>query len=809
MTYSKKSLLALIIVFNFTSIRGYAQPGQVASLDNLAGQFIRNIREQPKEKILLQSDRSFYLAGETIWFRGFSLDAFSHKVSIQSKFLFVDLVDENDLPVTQVLLNIPQQQLEGSFTLPSTLKEGYYWLRGYTRKILEKDSASIAVIGIYVINPRRPDNNAIVLKQHALVGEPTIHFYPEGGSLISGTTSVIAFHAQDAEGNPIEISGYVTDSKDSIAATFKTKIPGFGRFVIDIWDSLQYIVHVRIAGQKELVYPLPLVDPYATQISVVKQDDKAFLVRLSLGDSLYKKGKLNSIIGISRDSLCFAATGKDMYELSIPKQDFPEGPATLIAFNDKNQVVSERNIFINRADEQLIIKPDKSSYGPREKTNVELKLTDHFHRSIKGLFAVSVTDDNMDKQKGLVNPSAYELALDFDIPRGIKLNSREDWDLFMVMQPSRFHGWKTKVEPANAEQIDFLSDTTIQIIRGEVLDEKERPVANQILTIFSTGKNILFIADTTDKQGRFHFRLPMDFPDSAQFTLQIANKIGTKLDKKILVDPFPFPSPTTPVQLKKRFDSTTEAGLRDLKLTLMDTLKFGKGKEWLKEVIVKAKVKKQFNYDARKRVSNFSRIVTQDQITYGVNNWESALLMVPGLSIRNGNIVALGGSVFSNQEPLLVMDGVPMDNSNGGVSVLGYLKGLSPSTIDFIEVLTGAEAAAFGLRGGAGVICINTNPMIKADDEYMKRGLQKIYTKGYLEPTAFTMPDYDNKQIRQSSYPDLRSTLYWNGGLLTDSKGNANISFFTSDPLTTYTVHVTGVTSLGDFVDQRTLIARK
>jgi TonB-dependent starch-binding outer membrane protein SusC len=61
-------------------------------------------------------------------------------------------------------------------------------------------------------------------------------------------------------------------------------------------------------------------------------------------------------------------------------------------------------------------------------------------------------------------------------------------------------------------------------------------------------------------------------------------------------------------------------------------------------------------------------------------------------------------TLLGNAEPLLVIDGVPVEGDTGGL-----LRGINPADVVRIEVLKdGASTAIFGSRGGAGVIMITT-----------------------------------------------------------------------------------------------------
>ncbi|HMH34274.1 MAG TPA: hypothetical protein VK543_14650, partial [Puia sp.] len=650
MKKSTRTLPWLISLFSVFC--GYAQNAPTSALDSLAGNFIKYLRKSPGEKVLLNTDKWFYLSGETIWFKAYTLNALSNKISVQSKILFVDLVDERDHAIHQVMLNIPQSRLEGNINIPVSTPEGYYWLRAYTRKMLDEDSSKIFVQPVYVLNPRKPDSSiALQINQTSRrgadkEGEPIVSFYPEGGSMISGTTTVIAFRSMDKAGKPADVTGYVTEGKDTVVKDFKTSLPGIGKLNLDIWKSRKYVAHVKWKD-KQFEYPLPLINQYASQLSVIAQNENTFQVRVSLGDSLYHKNKVHSLIGISRDSLCFAATGTDMYEIYVPKSSFPKGLATLLLFNDQNKVVSERDVYINKDNHIVSISTDKNLYGGREKARFELTVTDSLFKPVRTLCSVAITDDNMDKQSGLESPASNYIFASLDLPQPASSYSVEELDLIMLTQKPKFSDWTYVRDPLLVPTKSYLEDSSIEFIRGSILNNKDEPVSDQVVTLFSTQKNIIFLSETTDQHGRFRFRLPSGIADSSVMTLQVANQKGTKVDKKIVLDPPSIPHPKTPKLLRKRFDASRQIFLRDFKATQMDTTKFGKGKEWLKEVTVIAAKKKQLNYDERKRLSLFSSIITSDKFDRGgVNSLGMAVLMAPGIHLKQGYVAIKGGFGF-------------------------------------------------------------------------------------------------------------------------------------------------------------------
>ena len=69
-----------------------------------------------------------------------------------------------------------------------------------------------------------------------------------------------------------------------------------------------------------------------------------------------------------------------------------------------------------------------------------------------------------------------------------------------------------------------------------------------------------------------------------------------------------------------------------------------------------------------------------------------------------GIIVRFAGatSFYSSQEPLFVIDGIPMEVQRGTLSWL------SPHDVESIRALKGPDAAIYGVRGSNGVIVIKT-----------------------------------------------------------------------------------------------------
>jgi len=409
----------------------------------------------------------------------------------------------------------------------------------------------------------------------------------------------------------------------------------------------------------------------------------------------------------------------------------------------------------------------------------------------------------------------------FELNDWLKLNcnsfSADETDLFMLAQHPAFTNWQNRDMTTTK-----YTDNTVLLrnIVGEVVNKKQLPLKQKIVTAISvTGVNPYIAMDTTNDEGMFQLPLPSG-TENMLVKIQVKNKRDIPENDSILISSFPFPQFKTPVAFKILFAGNRQAFTQHLASYHIDTVFVGTGKEWLAPVTVRSRTikKPEADFDETKRVSSLSYIISGDKFGHGqYGELANAILMVPGFSMLGGKLVLHGPSAITKvAEPLVVMDGVMITGFPGVDSsmpvesseVLSFLKSLDARSIDFIEVLRGPEAAAYGMLGGNGVILINTkarsNEFVKDYSAY--KILQPVT---YHTAPRFVMPDYAVKQIKNSKAPDPRVTIYWKSNLLTGLDGKASVDFYTADEATTYSVVVSGLTANGEYVYKRISLNRK
>ena len=175
----------------------------------------------------------------------------------------------------------------------------------------------------------------------------------------------------------------------------------------------------------------------------------------------------------------------------------------------------------------------------------------------------------------------------------------------------------------------------------------------------------------------------------------------------------------------------------------------------LQEVVVSA-----LGIERSERSIGYSaQTVSGDQITQAreSNVVNSLAGRVAGVQITGGStqggssriVIRGANSITGNNQPLFVVDGVPIDNSNfastnqqrgaGGFDYGNMIQDLNPDDIASINVLKGPSAAAlYGTRGANGVIVITTKRGTK------REGVGVTVNSGLTFDNVLVYPDYQN-----------------------------------------------------------------
>jgi TonB-linked SusC/RagA family outer membrane protein len=124
-------------------------------------------------------------------------------------------------------------------------------------------------------------------------------------------------------------------------------------------------------------------------------------------------------------------------------------------------------------------------------------------------------------------------------------------------------------------------------------------------------------------------------------------------------------------------------------------------------------------------------------------------------------------SFFGNNEPLIIVDGVPFNNqqvttsdqTSGGGAYSNGLSALDPNDIASMNVLKGSAAAAlYGSRASNGVIIITTKSGSAARS---KKGMEVTYSSSISRETIANLPEYQNEYGAGTLFTYANSNGSW------------------------------------------------
>ncbi len=168
----------LAILLMVCAISSYAQ--KVDSMINVYGE------RYPQEKIYVHFDKGVYTPGETIWFKAYIQAGFLP--SNISRNFYAELID----PATGKLLQrkvVPvfESSTASHFELPVNFNVPEVVFRAYTNWMMNFDSSFLYTKTLRVVT--KSDAAAA----QAAAPRPCLNFFPEGGDLIAGLSTNVAF----------------------------------------------------------------------------------------------------------------------------------------------------------------------------------------------------------------------------------------------------------------------------------------------------------------------------------------------------------------------------------------------------------------------------------------------------------------------------------------------------------------------------------------------------------------------------------------------------------------------------------------
>lgn len=774
---------------------------------------------------------NYHIRAYTNWMRNFGPDYFFNKtISIGDAYnnadapviTFTKIKKSKDLDVRAKLLykdragnvfadkkvnwTVQNEDETISSGKGTTDKNGFVIINFAGNLINSPESASLNTV--IELGSRKSGANTFPLKP--VFETADVQFFPEGGELISGVRSKVAFKAINTDGKSINVTGSVVDNAGTEVAAFTSQHAGMGIFALLPENDKTYKAIVILPDGSKNTYDLPNIRSGGINLSVNNRDPDNLDIKIATNEAYFKQyqNKGYYIVAQSGGTIYYtglAALQSLVYKGSVPKSKFPTGilQVTLMAAN--GEPLSERLVFIQHNDTlNLSLNTVQTAYKAKQKVTMTVS-SKNKTLPVQGTFSVAVIDETkipFDENAETTILSSLLLTSDlrgyieqpnyyFNHPDDEKL---ANLDILMLTQG--YHRFSyTDILAGKYPPATFLPEKGI-VVSGMLRTISGLPVYRGIINLKIPDRHIS-VNGMTDADGRFSFSNVSIF-DSTKVILS-ARSNAKNSNLMIVTDGQPF-QPVT----KKIYDPNAISNIDStLDVYLQNSKKQLESLHVLKEVVIKStKIVSHESYSALSGLS----VMTDQTITAEQLKFCSFDIM----SCIEGRAFGLWhmDNNFYIKKAYNAGDKRPVQFFVNGLSVdYPYLVSMDTKDIESMEIyLTDGVSGINNRYGTNGIVSITTKSgsfTPKEDNnnlpaETVQSSTVNIMPKGFYRARMFYTPKYDIQQNAMEQGADLRSTIYWNPDIITDKNGNTSFDFYNADGKGIYRAVIEGIDSDGN-----------
>jgi len=737
-----------------------------------------------QEKIFVHTDKTTYLPGEILWFKIYCVDGYDHKPLNLSKVAYIEILDNAQAAIVQAKVLMKNGAGSGSLYIPVSITNGNYRLRAYTSWMKNFSPDFYFEKTITLINPLKSPDAPL----REIANTYDVQFFPEGGSLVSGITSKVAFKAVGSNGKGVAVAGAIIDRNNDTVARFRSLKFGMGSFSFTPASNNAYKAIIKIGNENPVIKNLPEISSQGYVMNLSDDGSGHLTVNVksnvSASESIYLFAHTGQVIKMAET----AALNNGSARFTLDKNILGEGITHFTVFNSAKQPVCER-LYFKRPAQQLFIAAaaDQQQYNTRRKVSIGVQAKDRGGNRVNADLSMSVYRVDSLQTIDHSNIVSYlwlrsDLKGNIESPdyyfNNVNAEADEALDNLLLTQGWTRFQWSQLLENKPAA-FSFLPEYSGHIINAKIVSTETGAPAKNILTYLGIpGKRVQLYPARSDSSGRLIYNTREFFGPS-----EIVDQTNTEVDSTYRIDiasPFSEQFSKTPLA-KFSFDAGTQKTLQEHSL----------GVQVLN--IYSADQIKRF-YDPGVDSSAF---YGKPYKTYKLDDFVRFTTMEEDLReyVQEDNIIKSKGrfhiKVLSHRgfldggDPLVLLDGIPVFNIDKIFTV-------DPLRVQKLEVVPtpyyygpSEEEGIFSFttyKGDLGGVDLDPHAVV-------------IDYEGLQLRREFYSPAYDTQAQAASRIPDFRNLLFWAPSINTQSAGN--ISFYTSDQTGKYIGVVQGITNTG------------
>ena len=746
------------------------------------------------ERIHIHFDKNIYNKGETVWYKAYTIQG--RDTGLASMNLYLEWYGADGKSLSQTVSPIILSAAAGSFEIPANYAGDFLEVRAFTKWMLNDDPAFLYRRQLLVNQPSAKKTSSAVTKT-------TVAVFPEGGYLIQGLQSRIAFKAINAFGNPVFIKGAIADETNQVIDSLEILHDGMGSFFLTAKPQHQYHLNWVDQDGNNGETSIPITKTEGAQLTVTKIKEKV-LFQVERSDKVPSSFKeMVLVIHMNKVGLYQVAINtreKKRINAEIPTLDLPTGLLQFTLFNADWIPVAERVVFINNQKHAFYpeLKATQINVDARGKNTLEIKLPDTLFTNM----SLSITDEMIGQ------PSQHTIYSDMFLSSEIKgkvynpgyyLSGNTDeiashLDLVMLTNGWRRFDWdkiKAQIGPQNGYPIENGYMKLVGRVTGIKTDKDN--LLNMI--IVSKDSSRQFASVSLQKDGSFEHSVILF--DTAKILYSINNDpaLTEKATLQIQNGLMPLSAKTISVFNEQQHTETNPAVKEKLdQLWMQQEVQRKKLEETtLKEVTVTATAKTPVAKLDERYTSGFFRenparksyvldLSNPNTVVAASTIMEYLTSRVPGLMV-SGN----GSMQWRGHSPNLYMNEVKTD--------LATLSAIPLINVAMIKAFPPIFMFATGGGMGGAVIVYTRNGNDYTPPELP--GLQSLRLSGYNKFKEFYYPNYEQPEAGFVK-PDHRTTLYWNPDIFTNQTlQNLKIEFYNNDFSKSFRLVLEGINAAG------------
>ncbi|WP_396638370.1 hypothetical protein [Maribacter sp. R77961] len=334
-----------LLVFVFLAKTVCSQVGEVVKDPSDA---LEDYFELPRETVYLHLNKSSYVVGENLWFKGYVYDRFKSLPFNETSNLYVGIYDEKGKQKDKKLFLVKNGTAHGHFVIDSTFNSGEFYIKAATNwmKNFKEDDSFIQKLHIV-----DPDDEKLTQSSESKAND--VQFLPEGGYLVNDIMNTVGVKALNSEGYGIAIKeAVILDNSGKKVSEFSVERFGHGKFEFMPRFGSSYRASVTFNDNSEQTFPLPTAMMEGINLSV-RNNSRQKRIAVIVGTNSYTKSKkpnasyyalIHKNGGSERINFNFKEE-ETQSGFFLSKERLPPGVNVITIFNEDNKPLVERLFF--------------------------------------------------------------------------------------------------------------------------------------------------------------------------------------------------------------------------------------------------------------------------------------------------------------------------------------------------------------------------------------------------------------------------------------------------------------------------------